>query len=131
MAIYNNIFVVLNGSVLVESVSVETSLTRSGQPVFSIADQFVGVSPSPTARQISVKNVIPLKGSERVTVDDRPMTYEEMMVEHTPVEIMLQEGVTGRVTISRGLITSVKRGGGVGQTSVLSFEFIGSGLPFV
>lgn len=122
MAIYSNIFVVLNGQLLAESVSVETSLERPSSPVFSIKNNFEGVSTGPTVRQISVQNVIPASGSE--------LQFEEMMRTTEKVEIMLQEGATGRLCISRGYITQVSRSGGVGAASGVSFTFVGSGTTF-
>jgi hypothetical protein len=122
VAIYSNIFVVLNGKLLAESVSVETSLEMPSEPVFSIRNNFEGVSVGPLVRQVSVRNVIPLSGSE--------LQFEEMMRTNEKVELMLQEGATGRVCVSRGNITAVSRSGGVGTASSVSFTFVGSGMTF-
>lgn len=122
MAIYNNIYVVLDGQLLAESVSVETSLKKQTSPVFSITGNFEGVSVGPMIRSISVNNVIPANGSE--------VQFEELMKTNKQVEIMLQEGSTGRLCISRGHITGVSRRGSVGASGSISFEFIGSASTF-
>ena len=89
MAIYSNIYVVLNGQLLAESVSVETSLQRPSNPIFSITGNFEGISTGPLIRQIVVQNVVPGSGTE--------MLFEEMMLANEKVEILLQEGGSGRL----------------------------------
>ncbi len=121
--IYSNIFVVFNGEVLAEAISVETTLQRANSPVFSITDQFVGTSPGPLLRSVTIKNAISHNGSE--------IPFERMMVNGESVEIALFEGVLGRSCITKGVITNVSRSGAVGQNSSVSFSFIGTGEPFL
>ncbi len=122
MAIYNNIYVVLNGSVLAEAVTVETSLERATAEVFSVVNGFEGVTTGPLVRRVSVSNVIPPFGSMYPE-------FENMMATNEKVELMLQEGHTGRRLVVRGFITSVSRSAGVGQNSELSFDFVGGASP--
>jgi len=118
VAIYNNIYVVLNGSVLAEAVTVETSLERATAEVFSVVNGFEGVTTGPLVRRVSVSNVIPPLGSMYPE-------FENMMATNEKVELMLQEGSSGRTMVVRGFITAVSRSAGVGQNSELSFEFVG------
>ena len=119
MAIYNNIYIVLDGAILAEAVSIQTALEKNTTPIFSVTDNFVGMSTGPMVRTLSVNNVIPVEGSMYPV-------FEELMKFNQQVEIMLQEGATGRQCITRGYITKVSRQGGVGSNSALSFEFIGT-----
>ena len=118
VAIYNNIFVVLNGQLLAESITIETALEKSTTPIYSIADNFIGTSVGPMMRTITVMNVIPLDGTE--------VHFEKILHNHWPVEILLKEGVSGRSVISRGVLTSVSRKAGVGSNSSVSFSFVGT-----
>jgi hypothetical protein len=132
VAIYSNIYVVLNGSVLAEAVSVETSLERATAEVFSVANGFEGVTTGPLVRRITVSNVVPLDVGVYAAFNagrsgEMYPEYESMMANNDEVEIMLQEGHAGRRLITRGFITSVSRSGAVGQTTTLSFVFVGNG----
>lgn len=135
MAIYSNIYVVLNGNVLAEAVSVETSLEKATAEVYSVVNGFEGVTTGPLVRRITVSNVIPLDTGVFAAFNDGRSAdmypeYEAMMANNDEIEIMLQEGSTGRRLITRGFITSVSRSGAVGQTSALSFVFVGKGSSF-
>ena len=123
MAVYSNIYVVLNGQLLAESVSVETSLQRPSDPIFSITGNFEGISTGPLVRQIVVQHVIPSSGSE--------LRFEEMMRTNEKVEIMLQEGASWRLCISRGHFTGVSRGAGVCARAGVSFPFVGTATTLV
>lgn len=122
MAIYSNLFVYVDGSLLAEAVSVATSLENSQSPVFSITGNFEGVTSGPFMRKIEVANVVPITGSE--------LDWEGSMVEGEKVDIVLVEGGTGWRARSRGTILSVSRQGAVGKTSSLSFTFAGTAEAF-
>ena len=123
MAVYSNIFVVLNGEVLAEAVTVETVLEKSSTEVYSLANGFEGITSGPLVRRIDVSNVIP--ASANVYPE-----FEFMMFHNQEGEMMLQEASEGRRVVVRGHITSVSRSSSVGSTADLSFSFVGKGTPF-
>lgn len=122
MAIYTNIFVYLNGALLAEAVTVDTTLDSSQEPIFSVTNNFEGMSPGPFMRTINVGNVVPIEGAE--------FDFEDAMVTSQKVEMILVEGGTGWHTHSMGAIVSVSRSGSVGKTAMLSFTFKGTSEPF-
>lgn len=117
MAIYNQIYLSIDGLKLAENTTIETSLDADIQDVMTIVDGWKGITPAPTTRTVTASNVVPLTGAE--------YPFEQAMKENWEVELLLEEGNTGKKCMTRGYITNVPRSAGVGQTTTINFTFKG------
>ena len=117
MSIYNQIYLTINGIKLAENTTIETSLDADIQDVMTIVDGWKGITPAPTTRTVTAANVVPLTGAE--------FPFEKAMLNNWPIELLLEEGNTGKKCMTQGYITNVPRSAGVGQTTTISFTFKG------
>ena len=122
MALYQQIYITVNGIRLAENTTIETSLSADIQDVMTTAKGWAGITPSPIVRTITANNVVPLSGVE--------FDFEGKMHDFEEVEIMLQEGGSGAKCVTKGYITDVPRSAGVGATTTVSFTFKGKGTAF-
>ena len=122
MAIYGQVYLFVNGIALAENTTIESSLESDAQDVFTTVLDWAGITPAPIVRTVTASNVIPLAGVE--------FDFEQKMIDREEVEIMLQEGGSGKKCISTGFITNVPRSAGVGQTTTISFTFKGEPSKF-
>lgn len=122
MALYSQIYLYANGVLLAENTTVETSLEADIQDVMTIAKNWAGITPSPITRTVTANNVVPLSGIE--------FDFEQKMLDSEEVELMLQEGGSGKKCVTKGYITNVPRSAGVGATATISFTFKGTPSKF-
>ena len=122
MALYNQIYLTVNGVPLAENTSVETSLDADIQDVLTVGKGWAGITPSPITRSVSVNNVVPLTGVE--------FDFGAKMMASEEVTIMMQEGDGGKKCVTKGYITNVPRSAGVGATTTISFTFKGTPAIF-
>lgn len=122
MALYSQIYLYFNGNALAENTTIETSLEADIQDVMTIGRDWAGITPSPVVRTVTATNVIPLTGAE--------VDFEQKMLDNEEVEIMMQEGGTGKKCTTKGYITNVPRSAGVGQTTTINFTFRGKPSKF-
>ena len=122
MALYSQIYLTVNGVPLAESTTVETSLEADIQDVMTISKGWAGITPSPITRSVTANNVVPLSGVE--------FDFEQKMMDSEEVELMMQEGGSGKKCVTRGYITNVPRSAGVGATTTISFTFKGTKSKF-
>ena len=122
MALYDQIFLFINGQLMAENTQIDTELSSDVQQVMTIVKQFAGITPSPIVRTVTGENVIPLTGFE--------FDFEQKFIDSEEVEIMLQQGGSGKKTTSKGYFTGVPVSAGVGKTATVSFSFVGSASPF-
>jgi hypothetical protein len=122
MALYSQIYLFVNGVPLAENTTVETSLEADIQDVLTISKGWAGITPSPITRTVTANNVVPLSGVE--------FNFEQKMMDNEEVELMMQEGGSGKKCVTRGYITNVPRSAGVGATTTISFTFKGTKSKF-
>ncbi len=122
MALYDQIFLFINGALMAENTSIDTELSSDVQQVMTIVKQFAGITPSPIVRTVTAENVIPLTGFE--------FDFEQKFIDSEEVEIMLQQGGSGKKTTSKGYFTGVPVSSGVGKTATVSFSFVGTPSAF-
>jgi len=122
MALYREIFLSANGILLAENTTLETALEADIQDVTTTVRQWAGITPAPIVRTVTATNVIPLPGVE--------FDFEQKMLDSEEVEIMMQEGGSGKTCTTKGYITNVPRSAGVGQTTTINFTFRGTPSPF-
>ena len=122
MALYSQIYLTVNGVPLAENTTVETSLEADIQDVMTISKGWAGITPSPITRSVTANNVVPLSGVE--------FDFEQKMMDSEEVELMMQEGGSGKKCVTRGYITNVPRSAGVGATTTISFTFKGTKSKF-
>lgn len=118
MTVYEQTYLFANGIALAENTTVESSLESDDQDVMTTVLDWAGITPAPITRTVSANNVIPLAGVE--------FDFEQKKIDREEVEIMLQEGGSGKKCITRGFILTCSRSSGVGQTATFSFTFKGS-----
>ena len=121
MALYSQIYLTVNGVPLAENTTVETSLEADIQDVMTISKGWAGITPSPITRSVTANNVVPLSGVE--------FDFEQKMMDSEEVELMMQEGGSGKKCVTR-YITNVPRSAGVGATTTISFTFKGTKSKF-
>jgi len=117
MAVYSQVYLFINGIALAENTTIESSLESDAQDVYTTVLDWAGITPAPIVRTVTAANVIPLGGVE--------FDFEQKMIDREQVEIMLQEGGSGKKCISKGFITNVPRSAGAGQHTLISFTFKG------
>ncbi len=122
MALYREIFLFANGILLAENTTVETALEADIQDVTTTVKNWAGITPAPIVRTITASNVVPLPGVE--------FDFEEKMLFSEEVEMMMQEGGSGKKCVSKGYIVNVPRSAGVGATTTISFTFRGTPSKF-
>jgi len=122
MALYSEIFLTLNGIRLAENTTIETALEADIQDVMTTVQNWAGITPAPIVRTVTASNVVPLPGVE--------FDFEAKMIDFEEVELMMQEGATGKKCVSKGYITNVPRSAGVGATTTISFTFRGKPSKF-
>ena len=121
MAVYNQVFAYFNGALMSENTSVDISMDGDDQPVLTTVKGFAGITPSPKMITAQLENVVPPSGFEH-DVFQKELDSEE-------VEMKFQLG-TGQQLTSKGFISGVKVGAGVGKTMALSFSFRGAPAIF-
>lgn len=122
MALYREIFLFANGILLAENTTVETALEADIQDVTTTVKNWAGITPAPIVRTITATNVVPLPGVE--------FDFEQKMIDFEEVEMMLQEGGSGKKCVTKGYIVNVPRSAGVGATTTISFTFRGTPSKF-
>lgn len=122
MALYTLVYIYANGVLLAENVSVDTALEADIPDVFTMVRNWAGVTPAPIVRTAKVNNVVPLPGVE--------FDYEQKMLDYEEIELMLQEGGSGKKCTTRGYIVGVQETIAVGQNTTISFDFRGTPSPF-
>lgn len=122
MALYREIFLFANGILLAENTTVETALEADIQDVTTTVKNWAGITPAPIIRTITATNVVPLPGVE--------FDFEQKMIDFEEVEMMLQEGGSGKKCVTKGYIVNVPRSAGVGATTTISFTFRGTPSKF-
>ncbi len=115
--IYDQIYVFINGQLLVESTTMQTGLESDDQKVLTLVKGFAGITPSPDVRVAKVENVVPSTGFE--------FDFEKAKKERQLIELKLQSGATGKTMISKGFLMHVSIESGVGKTTQVSFDFAG------
>jgi hypothetical protein len=122
MALYSQLNLTLDGILLAENTSIETSLSADIQDVMTIKDGWKGITPRKIMRTVSEYNVIPLTGVE--------VDFENLMLKSNKKKLKIQEIGSGKTCVTRGYITEVPRAAGVGATVTISFTFRGTGTAF-
>lgn len=122
MALYREIFLFANGILLAENTTVETALEADIQDVTTTVKNWAGITPAPIVRTITATNVVPLPGVE--------FDFEQKMIDFEEVEMMMQEGGSGKKCVTKGYIVNVPRSAGVGATTTISFTFRGTPSKF-
>lgn len=123
MAIYDQLYIRVNGKPLAENTKLDLSLEGDMPEVMTIMQGFAGITPSPVVRRISGSNVVPIAGFE--------FDLEEMFLNHTEVEVAVQFGGSGKISSSKGyFVKAVKLSAGVGQTVGYDFEFVSKPTKF-
>ena len=122
MALYDQIFMFIDGGLAAENTTVDTEITSDVQQVMTIVKGFAGITPSPHTRTITAESVIPVSGFE--------FDYESAFLNSQEVEITLQQGGSGKKTVSKGYFTNVSVSAGVGRTATVSFQFVGTAAAF-
>jgi len=122
VAIYNQAFLVINGALIQENVTVETSLSRADSDFFDMREGWIGIDASPAFRTISVRNMIPRTGAE--------FNFEKACLDKVRATLSIIEAAGGKGTTSQGYFTSVSRSIAVGQNYSVTFEFRGTAQDF-
>ena len=122
MALYREIFLSMNNILLAENTTIETALEADIQDVMTTVRNWAGITPAPIVRTVTASNVVPLPGVE--------FDFEAKMLKFEEVELMMQEGGSGKKCVSKGYITNVPRSAGVGATTTISFTFRGKPSKF-
>lgn len=126
MALYSQITLYINGTLLAENTTIETALEADIQDVMTITQGWTGITPSPVVRSVTATNVIPQQGGDGID-------FEDLMLQNTEVTMKMVEGSDGgqaRVCETDGYIVSVPRSAAVGQTTTISFTFRGKPAKF-
>ena len=122
MALYTLVYIYANGVLLAENQTVDTALDANIPDVFTMVRNWAGVTPAPIVRTVKAAYVVPLPGVE--------FDYEQKMIDYEEVELMLQEGGSGKKCVTRGFFVGVQETIGVGQNTVITFDFRGTPSPF-
>lgn len=120
--IYDQAYVFLNGQLLAEATSVETSIENQDQDVMTLVKGFAGQTPSPKKRTTRIDNVQTVSGFE--------FDFEGKELSSEVVELKVQLGGSGLSAVSNGFLRNVSVSSGVGQTMTVSFEHHGEPAAF-
>ena len=116
--IYDQIAVRVDGKLLAENVSVDITLDKTDQDVFTIIrSSLAGVTPGPSKVVGALNNVVPVTGFEFNAWGSATATQE-----HAVQYIQMGSGLTLNSTAT---VRSVKLAAGVGKTQEFNFEFHG------
>ena len=122
MALYSQIYLIMNGAPLAENTTIETALEADIQDVYTIVRNWSGITPAPIVRSMTATNVVPLPGVE--------FDFEQKMLDFEEVSLLMQEGGSGKACASDGYITNVPRSAGVGQTTTINCTYRGTPSRF-
>lgn len=122
MAIYDQIYVYWNGSLLQENTKVDVSVEGDNQPALTTVKGFSGITPSPKMTMVKLDNLMPPTGVE--------VDAFKLFIESTEGEIKLQSGATGKSLTSKGFLEAPAIGAGVGQTASQTWSFRGTPASF-
>ena len=122
MALYSQVYLAINGKPLAENTTIDTELTGDIPDVFTMGHNWAGITPAPIVRAVPAENVIPLKGVE--------FDFEQKMLDFEEVELMMQEGGSGKKCVTKGYVVGVPRRAGIGATTTISFSFRGTPSAF-
>lgn len=122
MAIYDQLFMHVDGGLAAENTTIDTELVSDIQQVMTIAKGFAGVTPSPHTRTVSAESVIPISGFE--------FDYEKAFLETQEVTLTFSQGGSGKKVTTKGYFTNVSVSAGVGRTATVSFQFVGTASAF-
>lgn len=124
MALYDNVYGEVNGSLLAEAMEIETRLESDISQIKTIVKGFAGISPGSPVRIVTIKSPVPLSGPE--------FDFEKAMVTSTPVALRLTQGGSGlSVTMSEAyVIGPVSLATGVGKATEQDVTLVGKGEPF-
>tara|TARA_B100001123_G_C15073043_1_gene932381 strand:+ start:313 stop:690 length:378 start_codon:yes stop_codon:yes gene_type:complete len=120
--IYDQAYIFLNGQLLAEATSVESSIENQDQDVMTLVKGFAGQTPSPKKRTTRCDNVQTVAGFE--------FDFEQKEIDSEVVELKVQLGGSGLSAVSNGFIRNVSISSGVGQTMTVSFEHHGEPAIF-
>lgn len=121
-SIYAQMVPSLDGQLLAEATSVETSIENKDTDVETLIKDWAGITPSPKVRRTSVENMELAAGVE--------FPFEEKELTNQIVELGLQMFGSGQKLASRGFLRNVRKRAGVGQNLIVSFEHIGEPTKF-
>lgn len=116
--IYDQIVVRVDGKLLAEMVSVDITLDKTDQDVFTVVRaSLAGVSPGPSKVVGAINNVVPVTG-----FDFDAWSSALLTTEHAVQYIQMGSGL---VLNSKATVRAVKCGSGVSKTQEFNFEFHG------
>ena len=122
MALYDQVFAFVDGGLAAENTTLDTELSSDVQQVMTLVKGFAGITPSPFVRTISAESMVPVTGFE--------FDYETAFLLSQEVSITLQLGGSGKKCDSKGYFTGVSLSSGVGRTTSVSFQFVGTPEAF-
>jgi hypothetical protein len=122
MAIYDQLFGYLGGSLLVENTSLEISYEGENGIVITTALGYDGESPNAKFMVVNFENVHPPAG---FTFD-----VESAFLDTTEVEFKAQSGASGKQLVTKGFIQPIKTSSGVGKVTSTNFAFRGKAAKF-
>jgi hypothetical protein len=119
MAIYNNLYIYVDGQLLAENQSLDISLQSSGsEEIISISDGWLGHETGAHFLVVSGELAVPFDGSEL----DAFLRAWYKQKSH----LTILEGGGGKTLSTEGYFINPSRRSGVGQNLVLSFMFHGT-----
>lgn len=122
MALFGNMVVYIDGTLIAHNVTIDTELVGDDQEVDTIPLGHAGITPGPRKRRVTLSSVVPVAGED--------FDFEAKMLAATEVEYSLQQIGSGKSCKSRGHITSVPRKAGVGATTTIDAVFVGTPSAF-
>lgn len=120
--LYGQYVAYLDGILLANNTSIDTTLETPDEPVVTVVLGFAGVTPGARKRTADFENVCPAAGED--------YDFEAAANSCADVELMLQQVGSGKKMVSEGKIQNVKRAGGAGRTAGVSFHFEGTPAIF-
>ncbi len=117
-SVYDQLYVYLDGNLLMENVSLSIDLEGDDQDVLTIAKGWAGQTPSPKKTMAQLANVIPPEGQEVDAWKASLLSEKHKM--------RFQSAATGKTLESEGFIRKPKIAAGVGKTADQNFEFHGT-----
>lgn len=123
MALYDQVYVEINGQLLGEAMEVETRLESDITQVKTIVKGFAGISPGAPVRVVTIKSPVPISGPE--------FNFERFMLTSTPAALRLTLGGGQSTTISEAYtIGPVSLASGIGKTTEQDVTLVGKGSEF-
>lgn len=120
--IYDQCYVFLDGILLGEATTIETTLEGDDQDAITLVNGWSGQTPSPKKRVTKVENMVLTTGME--------YPFEEKSLDSVQVQCALQLGGSGKKCMNKGFLRGVSLAGGVGQPLKVTFEHHGEPAIF-